>query len=526
MDTDLPRELDVVVLGSGMAGTILGAILARAGKSVLILDAKEHPRFAIGESTIPQTSQLLTLMAKEFDVPELSHLGLGSPGELRRCVGNCCGIKRTFGFAYHQLDRPHDPRQAIQFGNVWRDENHLFRQEVDFYLLRVAMRYGCHVRQRVRVEAIEIDDGGVTIGTDRLPPVRARFVVDGTGYRSLLAERFALRETPPRMRHHSRCLFNHFVDVEPFEACVDNRLHVDWSKGTLHHVFDRGWVWVIPFNNWEGSTNPLVSVGLTLDPRLYPQPEELSPGEEFAAFLERLPSVARQFESARAVREWVRTGRLQYSSARTVGERFCLLSHAAGFVDALFSRGLINTMEVIRALAPVLVEALGEDRFEIERFAAVDALQQSVLDYADRLAFGSFASWRDFEVWNAWMRVWAIGTGVVESNLGSYCMMGETSAWRPVEDPLFSPFEDPGYREYFDSSFAVVERFASDQMDAAAAAAELWRIVAEYDFEMPLPEGVGDHEWALKNRLCRDFLMGAPDLHRRWAERRPDPHLV
>ena len=72
-------------------------------------------------------------------------------------------------------------------------------------------------------------------------------------------------------------------------------------------------MWVIPFNNWEGSTNPLVSVGLTLDPRVYPEPEGVSAAAEFAEFMLHLPSANRQFKNAKAVREWVRTGRLVVS---------------------------------------------------------------------------------------------------------------------------------------------------------------------------------------------------------------------
>ena len=28
------------------------------------------------------------------------------------------------------------------------------------------------------------------------------------------------------------------------------------SEGTLHHMFDGGWMWVIPFNNHPEHTNP------------------------------------------------------------------------------------------------------------------------------------------------------------------------------------------------------------------------------------------------------------------------------
>ena len=64
-----PRpETDVVILGAGLAGTTLAACLARQGARVLILDAASHPRFAIGESTIPYTSMLMRLVAERYDV--------------------------------------------------------------------------------------------------------------------------------------------------------------------------------------------------------------------------------------------------------------------------------------------------------------------------------------------------------------------------------------------------------------------------------------------------------------------------
>ena len=53
-------------------------------------------------------------------------------------------------------------------------------------------------------------------------------------------------------------------------------------------------------------------------------------------------SICAQFKAAKAVRNcWVRTGRLQYSSKRIVGDRFCLLGHAVGFIDPLYSKDYI-----------------------------------------------------------------------------------------------------------------------------------------------------------------------------------------
>lgn len=38
-----PRRHDVIILGSGIAGSTLGAILAKQGVSVLLLDGGTHP---------------------------------------------------------------------------------------------------------------------------------------------------------------------------------------------------------------------------------------------------------------------------------------------------------------------------------------------------------------------------------------------------------------------------------------------------------------------------------------------------
>ena len=85
----------------------------------------------------------------------------------------------------------------------------------------------------------------------------------------------------------------------PFDD-ADNPLPISYHKGTLHHCFERGWFWVIPFNNNPLSTNPLISVGLTIDPRRYPKPTNMSAEQEFNEFLKLYPSVAEQFKDGKA----------------------------------------------------------------------------------------------------------------------------------------------------------------------------------------------------------------------------------
>jgi FADH2 O2-dependent halogenase len=513
------------VLGSGIAGSSLGTILARRGFSVLMLDEGVHPRFAVGESTIPQTSQLLTLLAREHDVPELHYIGLGSPELLRRHVSSNCGVKRVFGFVYQRPGAEHDPHEAHQFGNIWRDENHLFRQDIDAYLLATAIRYGAHAVQGVKIQSVEIDAARVTVVAGGRS-YTGRFVADGTGYRSVVAERFGLRETPCSLVSRTRSIFTHMVDVTPFERVAPSHMANRWSQSTLHHCFSRGWIWVIPFNNWDGAPNPLVSVGLTVDEQHHPEDATATPEEEFARFVEMFPSVARQFATARAVRPWVRTKRLQYFSTRTTGARWALLSHAAGFIDPLFSRGLVNTFDNLRSLTRVLCEALEDDDFSEERLAHVDAEQKRNIRFADKIVAGSYIAWDDFRLWDAWLRLWAVGVHDTESRLGSLLLMGRHSRVAPTPNPIASEYEGPGYRALFETMWDAIRAFDDGRTTVEQARVALWSALEPYAFSFPLREGLTHHEWAMTQSRCRDLFLGVPETHQRWANRQADAHLV
>jgi len=83
----------------------------------------------------------------------------------------------------------------------------------------------------------------------------------------------------------------------------------------------------------------------------------MTPEEEFNYYLDQYPAIKRQFEGAHRVREWVSTDRIQYSSKQSIGDRWCLMSHAAGFIDPLYSRA-VQHLRVVDALAARLLEAL------------------------------------------------------------------------------------------------------------------------------------------------------------------------
>lgn len=523
------NEFDVAVLGSGMAGGLLGAVLARNGVRVLLLDAGTHPRFAVGESTIPYTSGMTRLLADRYRVPEL--MPLSSFKGIQKHVTRSCGQKQNFGFVYHREGQKQNPLEINQLvvSSAIRTETHLFRQDIDAYLFNVAVKHGATPRLATRISDVDIDPAtGAVLRADSGEEYRAKYVVDGSGFRSPLAERFGLRETPTRAKTHTRAMFTHMIGVKPFDDAPAARSHDKpnpWHHGTLHHVFDGGWLWVIPFDNHEGALNPLCSVGLTLDPRKYPK-GEMSAEQEFADFLKRFPEIAWQFEGATAVRPWVSTGRLQYSAHQVVGERYCLTSHAAGFIDALYSRGLTNTLEVVNALGWRLIAASRDGDWSVERFGYVEALQQGLFDFHDDIVHSSFVGFRDYELWNAVNRTWMLGT-----MLGS--VMLEDAHYRFIKsgrDDVFLELEQskyPGSPLPVSPGFNDMGRLATEQCrlveegktEPAEAAHRILEHIKDADFVAP--------SFRLGERDTRCFNMSPGKMARNavWCRRDAPPEI-
>jgi tetracycline 7-halogenase / FADH2 O2-dependent halogenase len=500
MSAPITTRVEVIVLGSGIGGSTVAAILARAGVGVAVVDRAKHPRFALGESTIGETSILLRQMAVRYDVPELAHCAT-SIG-IREHVSARCGIKRNFGFVYQRPDLEHDPFEVTQCNvneGPFGPESHLMRADVDAYLFRAAVRYGALDREGVGIADVRIDEDGARVALDTGEVLEGEYVIDATGRGSVLAAMYDLREEPCRFETQSRTLFTHMRGVRPYdEVAAPSGQPSPWHEGTLHQLFDGGWLWVIPFDNHDASESDVVSVGLNLDLRKHPRREGVTPEQEWAEYLERFPSVARQFEDAELVFPWVSTGRTQFSSSRTVGDRWCLMSHAAGAIDALFSRGMANTMAVIEAFVPTYLAAREEGDLSAERFAYVDRLSQQILDNNDKLIAGSYVAFGDFDLWRAWSKLWFLvwNLGVIRVNGAFYRFVetgdaAELAALHEGELPgTFCP-ELASVQEQFERCWRVIRAVRDGAMETVDAVAELAFILGDHEAS-PAPLNLHD----------------------------------
>ncbi len=433
------HSFDVAVLGPGLGGSVLAAILARLGLRVLVLERRSLPRPYLRESMPRRASLLLWMLAQRYDVPEV--FALSSTERLNQWAVATSGARRACGFLYHEPGRPHPAAQSqlvVPPPLPFCSESHLFRRDVDPYLAAAARGYGAVHQQAARVVGLDLVPGGVVLtcadGAEHL----ARFVVDDSGRQAPVAACFGLREEPSPLRTRTRSIYTDVKELRRYdELLADGELaglSRSWFQGTLHHTFEGGTFWVIPFDNDEGSINPLASVGVTLDLDRFPETVP-SPQGELDYLAGCFPSIAAHFEGAVPVRPWRATGRLQFSARRSVAERCFLLPGSAAFVDRFYGGDLGQTCEVLYALLPRLLEALGEDDPGTERFAELERYQAAQVQAEDRWMALSLRASAHYETWKAWLRVWLADSVFTEERWLDRCERFLETGDRDALDP-------------------------------------------------------------------------------------------
>ncbi len=191
-------------------------------------------------------------------------------------------------------------------------------------------------------------------------------------------------------------LYSHFTGVKKFagaQSYAAGAPPYPPDAAALHHVFEGGWMWVLPFNNGWTSAGFAVTQAVA---------ERFGLAEKEAAWerlLDTLPEVKAQFAEAEAVQPFTYLPQVAFRSARAAGEGWAMLPSAAGFVDPLLSTGFPLTLLGILRLGGILERDWGSARLEgslAEYAAETDAelVATSALIGALYANMGDFAMFR------------------------------------------------------------------------------------------------------------------------------------
>jgi FADH2 O2-dependent halogenase len=367
--------IDVIIIGSGFAGSIMAMILKRLGKSVVVLEKDRHPRFTIGESSTPLANLLLKDIARKYDLPELALFSKwGSWQKAHPEIA--CGLKRGFTFYKHEFGSEVDFRDRTQQLLVAASphdriaDTHWYRPEFDAYL---AAHCGATSFEGASGELRQTDHGWHARGESAhgLYDIEGRFLIDASGPRGCLYRHFGFEESREgfaRIFPETQAVFAHFRNVNRIDR-PEPELPYPVDDAAVHHIFDGGWIWVLRFNNGITSAGAVIKRDVA---------DEIGISEGEAAWerlLHRLPSVAAQFRNAEPATQFYVQPRVAFRLPRAAGPNWAMLPSAAGFVDPLFSTGFALTLLGIERLAEVVHSGTTEKalaRYEEATFRELD----------------------------------------------------------------------------------------------------------------------------------------------------------
>src|SRR5262245_4408054 len=192
------RPFDVAVIGGGPAGSATACRLARAGRRVVLFERDRFPRFHIGESLLASVNDALDEIGAQ---------------DLVRAQGFQKKWGAMFGTGDGAVQRYADfaISSEVPAPQTWQ----VTRAEFDELLLRHAAACGADVREGHRVLDADFDRDGVTVTardeSDRTWAARAAAIVDASGRFGLLARKFNLRVTEPRLANIA--VFAHYSGV-------------------------------------------------------------------------------------------------------------------------------------------------------------------------------------------------------------------------------------------------------------------------------------------------------------------------
>lgn len=364
---------DVVVIGGGPSGATVATLVAKAGFRVQLLEREHFPRYHIGESLIPETFWVLDRL-----------------GMLPKLQGSRFVEKHSVQFVTEQgkLSEPfyfgdYKPHESSQ---TWQ----VTRAEFDKMMLDNAREHGVDVREGMRVLDVlfengravgvrAIDEAGVT------QEIRCTVVVDAAGQSCLIQDRLGLREWDPVLK--KAAIWTYWKGAKRDTGRDEGATLVMQTKGKI------GWFWFIPLQD------DIVSVGVVAPfDYLFKGRDSKELETIYFEEVDRCLGLQPRIANAGRVAPFSAAKEYSYRSRQVAGDGWVLVGDAFGFLDPLYSSGILLALISGTQAADAIAAGLAAGNTSAAQLgtwgpgyiAGMDRMRKLVCQFYDGLNFGKF----------------------------------------------------------------------------------------------------------------------------------------
>jgi flavin-dependent dehydrogenase len=371
MTSDNEKGADVVVIGGGPAGSTVSTLLAQHGCHVKLYERERFPRFHIGESLIPETYWVFRRL-KMLDKMK------ASPFVKKYSVQFVSASGKVSAPFYFHDNKPHECSQTWQ----------VIRSEFDLMMLQNAREQGVQVHQPARVLEVLFEGdraAGVRVqaedGSER--EVRARVVVDASGQSTILQNRFKLRRWDPVLNKGAIWTY--------WEGAYRDTGRDEGATLVIQTPNKKGWWWYIPQHD------NTVSVGVVA-PFEHLFKGRGSHEQVYNEEVEACPAVKQRVSAGRRATGYFATKDYSYRAKEVAGHGWVLVGDAFGFLDPLYSSGVLLALKSGEMAADAIAEGLARGDVSAAQLGkwgptfnkGVDRMRRLVCEYYDGFSFGQF----------------------------------------------------------------------------------------------------------------------------------------